>query len=134
MTTIVGVFDSARDLDKAVTRLAEAGFRDTVYDDGIIADEGFAGAAAFVPHLGQAVTWNTAEPDRKPRKPNQAEIVRAFKEHLSEHHLSDDIIEGYAVTFRHDGKFALVKTRAKEADLAMKIMNECGASRVNRHG
>ena len=33
MTTTVGIFDNARDLDKAVERLARAGFEDTVYDE-----------------------------------------------------------------------------------------------------
>ena len=39
MTTIVGIFDSTRDMDQAVERLAEAGFEDTVYDDAIVALE-----------------------------------------------------------------------------------------------
>ena len=39
MTTIVGIFDSTRDMDRAVERLAEAGFEDTVYDDAIVALE-----------------------------------------------------------------------------------------------
>ena len=32
MTTVVAIFDNARDVDQAVTRLARAGFEDTVYD------------------------------------------------------------------------------------------------------
>jgi hypothetical protein len=39
MTTIVGIFDSTRDMDQAVELLAEAGFEDTVYDDAIVALE-----------------------------------------------------------------------------------------------
>ena len=39
MTTIVGIFDNARDLDKAVERLTRAGFEDTVYDEAIVAEE-----------------------------------------------------------------------------------------------
>ena len=39
MTTIVGIFDNARDLDKAVGRLARAGFEDSVYDEAIVAGE-----------------------------------------------------------------------------------------------
>ena len=35
MTTIVGIFDTARDLDEAVERLAEAGIEDTVFDEAI---------------------------------------------------------------------------------------------------
>ena len=40
MATIVGIFDNARDLDKAVERLARAGFEDTIYDESIVAGEG----------------------------------------------------------------------------------------------
>jgi hypothetical protein len=40
MTTIVGIFDKARDLDEAVERLAEAGIEDTVFDEAIVAEEG----------------------------------------------------------------------------------------------
>ena len=36
MTTIVGIFDNARDLDKAIERLARAAFQDTVYDEAIV--------------------------------------------------------------------------------------------------
>ena len=133
MITIVGIFDNDRDMDRAVTRLAEEGFDDTLYDDGLVADAGSgAGATFFVPHFGQAMTWETRE--RTPRKRSQSSIVQAFKEHLAEHHLSDDIIQGYAVTFYHDGKFALVRTNAKKADAAITVMEECGATRVNRHG
>ena len=39
MTTIVGIFDNARDLDKAVERLSRAGFEDTVYDEAIVSEE-----------------------------------------------------------------------------------------------
>ena len=39
MTTIVGIFDNARDLDQAVERLAEAGIEDTVFDETIVAGE-----------------------------------------------------------------------------------------------
>ena len=35
MTTIIGIFDNARDLDKAVIKLARAGFDETVYDESI---------------------------------------------------------------------------------------------------
>jgi hypothetical protein len=39
MTTIVGIFDNARNLDRAVEQLARAGFEDTVYDVAIVAGE-----------------------------------------------------------------------------------------------
>ena len=39
MTTIVGIFDSASDVDKVVERVAAAGFDGTVYDEAIVAEE-----------------------------------------------------------------------------------------------
>jgi len=135
ITTIVAVFDNAVDLDRSLTRLADEGFDKVISDDGIVADEASGGGlASFVPHMGQSVTWETREPDRKPRKASQSAVVQAFKDHLAEHHLSDDVIQGYAVTFHHDGKFVIVDTKPDKAEAAMKIMVECGATRVNRHG
>jgi hypothetical protein len=40
--------------------------------------------------------------------------VRAFKSHLAEYHLPDEVIEGYATILRHDGKFILVRTHPRE--------------------
>ena len=63
MTTIVGIFDNARDLDKAIGRLARAGFEDSVYEEAIVAGEpGNFGAAVFSPGYGPAVAWGSAEP------------------------------------------------------------------------
>jgi hypothetical protein len=57
MKTVVGIFDNARDLDKAIERLARAGFQDTVYDEAIVGGEpGGSGPAVFAP--GQ---WHGAE-------------------------------------------------------------------------
>ena len=39
MTTTIGIFDSAVDLDKAVERLARAGFEDIVYNEAIVGEE-----------------------------------------------------------------------------------------------
>jgi hypothetical protein len=39
MTTIVGIFDSASDVDKVVERVAAAGFNGTVYDEATVAEE-----------------------------------------------------------------------------------------------
>ena len=36
---MVAIFDNARDVDQAVTRLGRAGFEDTVFDEGIFAGE-----------------------------------------------------------------------------------------------
>jgi hypothetical protein len=61
MTTVVAIFDNARDVDQAVTRLARAGFNDTVYDEGIIAGEGRSLGLVFAPGSAPAVVWGTPE-------------------------------------------------------------------------
>jgi hypothetical protein len=52
MTTIVAIFDNARDVDQAVTRLARAGFEDTVFDEGIIAGEAHSLGLVFASGFG----------------------------------------------------------------------------------
>jgi hypothetical protein len=48
MTTIVGIFDDAWNVEKAIERLAVAGFEDTIYDEAIVAEQpGSAGAIPF---------------------------------------------------------------------------------------
>jgi hypothetical protein len=104
MTTTVGIFDNARDLDKAVERLACAGFDDTVYDEGIVAGEAVnVGSAVFAPGYAPAVVWGSAEPDSPP-KADLDTVVRAFKAHLADYHLPKDVIKAYATTFYHNGE------------------------------
>jgi hypothetical protein len=132
MTTIVGIFDNARDLDKAVGKLARAGFEDCVYDEAILAGEpGSSGAVVFSPGYGPAVAWGSAEPTL-PTKPGRHSVAQAFKAHLADYHLPSDVIEGYATTFYHS-EFVLVRTGAWRAEQVMEIVRECGAMRVNRH-
>ena len=66
-------------------------------------------------------------------KPDWNTIVQAFKAQLGHYHLSSDVIRGYATAFLHNGKFVLVRTDAERAEQAMKILRDCGATRVNRH-
>jgi hypothetical protein len=133
MTTIVGIFDNARDLDKAVGRLARAGFEDTVYDEAIVAGEACdVGPAVFAPGYAPAVVWGSAEPVLPP-KPGQHAIARAFKAHLAHYHLPDEMIEAYATTFFHNGEFVLVRTDNERAEQVMEVLRECGATRVNQH-
>ena len=125
MTTIVGIFDNAADLDEAVERLAESGIEDTVFDEAIVAEEagnvgGALGMGVLTPHL--------------PPKPDRHTIVQAFKAHLADYRLPDEVIEGYATTFYHKGKFVLVKTDPQRAEQVIQILRECRASQVNRHG
>jgi hypothetical protein len=133
MTTSVGIFDNARDLDKAVERLARAGFEDTVYDEAIVAGEAVnIGSPVFASGYAPAVVWGSAEP-ALPRRPGHHAIARAFKAHLAHYHLPDEMIEAYATTFLHNGEFVLVRTDNERAEQVMEILRECGATRVNRH-
>ena len=54
--------------------------------------------------------------------------------HLADYRLPDEVIEGYATTFYHKGKFVLVKTDPLRAEQVTQILRECRASQVNRHG
>jgi hypothetical protein len=60
-------------------------------------------------------------------------IVRAFKFHLADCHLPDDVIEAYATAFHHKGKFVIVRTEPECDKHVMKILRQCGATRVNQH-
>ena len=133
MITIIGIFDSARDLDKAVNKLARAGFDETVFDESIVAEDASKGEPiAF--NLGHTPTafWDNARP-ATPSKADRSAIVRAFKAHLADYNLSEEVIEGYAITLHHS-EFVLVKTEANRADQAETIMRECAAIRTDRHG
>jgi len=131
-TTIVGIFDNARDLDKAVNRLARAGFEDTVYDEAIVAEEAGNVSGIFAPGSGPAVYWGDTERDLKPKLDRHAN-ARAFRAHLADYHLPKDVIEGYVTNFDHDGEFVLVKTSPERAEQALEIMRTSGATRANRH-
>jgi hypothetical protein len=137
MTTIVGIFDNARDLDKAIERLARAGFQDTVYDEAIVGGEpGGRGPAVFAPGYGPPVAWgSSAAPEWRPEPGQHAlhAIVGAFRAHLADYGVPAELIQAYAVTFNHNGEFILVRTDAERAEQAMEILRRCGATRVNRH-
>ena len=132
MTTIIGIFDNARDLDKAVNKLARAGFDETVYDESIVAEDAPRGEPiAFALGHTPATFWDTKPV--LPSKTDRSAVVRAFKAHLADYNLPEDVIEGYAITLHHS-EFVLVKTDANRADQARNIMRDCGAIRTDRHG
>jgi hypothetical protein len=135
MTTIVGIFDDAWNVEKAIERLAVAGFEDTIYDEAIVAEQpGSAGAIPFrAPGSAPEKVLGSDAPNLL-SKPDRNAIVQAFKAQLGHYKLSHDVIGGYATAFLHDGKFILVKTDAERAEQAMKILRDSGATRVNRHG
>ncbi len=133
MTTTVGTFDNARDLDRAIERLTRAGFEDTVYNEAIVGEEAIGiGMPVFAPGSAPAVVWGSPEP-ASPSKPDRYTIVRAFKAHLRHCHLPNEVIEAYANSFYHGGEFVLVRTDTGHAAQVTQILLECGATQVNSH-
>ena len=105
MTTIVGIFDNERDLDKSLGRLAHAGFEYTVYDEAIVAGEpGNFGPVVFSSGYGPAVSWGSAELSTKS---GRHRVVRAFKAHLADCDLPNKVIQAYATTFSQNGRVRL---------------------------
>lgn len=131
--TIVGIFDNARYLDKAIERLSRAGFEDTVFDEAILGEQAInVGPPVFASGSAPPVVWDSAEA-ALPSRPDRDTIVHAFKAHLAHCHLPHDVIEGYATTFSHDGELVLVRTDTERAEQAMEILRECGARQVDRY-
>jgi hypothetical protein len=134
MTTIVGIFDEALDVEKSVERLAASGFEDTVYDEAIVAEHPGGDSVRPVRAAGSGpdVALGGDAPNLLP-KLDRNEIVRAFKAKLGRYGLPQEVIAGYATAFLHNGKFVIVQTEDARAEEAMKILRQAGATRVNRH-
>ena len=68
MTTVVGIFDNARDLDHAIDRLARDGFQDTVYDEAIVEGEpaNTGRPVVFAPGYAPAMVFRSARPKACP--------------------------------------------------------------------
>ena len=133
MTTIVGIFDNERYLNKSVKKLAHAGFEYTVYDEAIVAGEpGNFGQVVFL--IGAMVwLWPGVAPEPAvPTKSGRHRVVRAFKAHLARCHLPKNVIEAYATTFSQNGEFVLVRTDAAHAEQVMGVGGECGARQADR--
>jgi hypothetical protein len=128
----VGVFDHVQDLERAVERLAAAGFEDTLYNEAIVAlDAGDVATVGRVPIpvVAPGVVATEASGSVEHDLPT---IVRAFKSHLADYHLPDQVIEDYAMAFYHEGKVVLVRTLPQRDEEVVRILRECGASQVNR--
>jgi len=90
-------------MDRAVERLAAAGFDDTVYDEAIVKEEpGSVDPAipTLAPRSSPEVVLGSDEPNLLPKRDKQT-IVRAFKSQLADYHLPNEVIEAYATTFYH---------------------------------
>jgi hypothetical protein len=95
----VGIFDNVQDLERAVERLAAAGFEDTLYDEAIVAlDAGNLAPVGPVPMGGVLAPGVVATAVSGSIKPDLPTIVRAFKSHLADYHFPDQVIEDYATS------------------------------------
>jgi hypothetical protein len=130
-SVIVGIFDNSEDLDRADERLAAAGFEGTVYDEAIVAEESCKVSPVPVgPVLAPGVVPAEGLKDAESDSPA---VIGAFKSHLADCHLPDDVIDAYATAFSNKGKFVLVRTEPECAKHVSEILRECRASRVHQH-
>jgi hypothetical protein len=127
---IVGIFDDSQDLDRADKRLAAAGFEGAVYDEAIGADETCdPNPVAVGPVLAPRVVSTDDSGARESALPG----VDAFKSHLADCHLPNEIIEAYATAFSHQGRFLVVRTEPECAKHIAGILRDCHASRMDQH-
>jgi hypothetical protein len=127
----IGIFDDASDVARALERLGAAGFEDTIVYDGATArhEQQDAPPVGPVPVGSILAPGSVCAEDSGSDEP----AVRAFKSHLADYHLPDEVIEGYATTFCHDGKLIIVRTHPQRDEEVVGILRKCGASRVNRY-
>jgi hypothetical protein len=136
MTTVVGIFDAAEQVEDAVNRLATAELDAAVVDENSLAQE--PGSVdpvkpAVVPGAAAEIIAGKDAPNLIPKRDKNA-LGRAFRTRLDEDYgLSDDVIDAYATTFAHNGRFVLVRASGKDADRAVEILRTAGASGVNKH-
>jgi hypothetical protein len=136
MTTVVGIFDAAEQVEDAVNRLATAELDATVVDENSLAQE--PGSVdpikpAVVPGATAEIIAGKDAPNLIPKRDKNA-LDRAFRTRLDEDYgLADDVIDAYATSFAHNGRFVLVRASGKDADRAVEILRTAGASRVSKH-
>jgi hypothetical protein len=136
MTTVVAIFDAAEQVEDAVSRLATAGLDATVVDEASLAQEPGSidpVGPAVVPGAAAEIIEGRDEPNLIRRRDKNA-VTRAFRARLDEDYgLADDVIDAYATTFAHSGRFVLVRASGKDVDRAAEMLRSAGASRVNKH-
>ena len=136
MTTVVAIFDSAEQVEDAVNRLATAGLDTAVVDEtGLAQEPGSVDPVgpALVPGAAAEIVAGRDEPNLMPKRDKNA-LGRAFRARLDEDYgLSEDVIDAYATTFAHSGRFVFVRASGKDADRAMEMLRAAGANRVDKH-
>ena len=140
MTVIVGIFDDASSLDNAIEALSDAGIEESVFDQNTVSQETFSSVAGtFVPGSPSlpgspyiAPGHTRGESGMVPGTA-QGEVARLFKTHLKDYRLPEGLIENYASSFEHGGKFLIVKVDPARAQTVMDIFKKFDPARINRH-
>jgi hypothetical protein len=138
MKTIVGIFDAntPEQVEEAAKRLADAELDAVIIDESILGQEPGSLDPA-IPALAPAATVEAVkgreEPNLLPRRDKQR-VIRAFRERLADdYRLSNEVTEAYATTLAHGGRFVIVRADSKDAEKAVQLLRDSGASRVNKH-
>ena len=129
-SVIVGVFDDSQDLEEADKRLAAAGFEGAVYGAAFGAEESCEVAPVAV---GPVLAPGFVPPDGSEEPESGLSEIDAFRSHLADCHLRDEVIEAYATSYSHQGRFLVVRTEPECAKYIVPILQECHASRVDQH-
>ena len=136
MKTLVAIFDSAEQVEDAVSRLAPLKLEVEVLDEMNLAQEPGSidpAGPALVRGAAVAATAGREEPNLIPKR-DKAALARAFRARLDEEYgLADDVIDAYATMFGHGGRFVLVRANGKDTEPAMEVLRNAGATRVNKH-
>jgi hypothetical protein len=129
-SVIVGIFDDSKDLEEANKRLAAAGFEGAVYGAALRAEESCEAAPMAV---GSVLAPGFVPPDGSEERESGLSQIDAFRSHLADCHLRDEVIEAYATSYSHQGRFLVVRTEPECAKYILPILQECRASRVDQH-
>jgi hypothetical protein len=129
-SVIVGVFDNSQDLEEADKRLAAEGFEGAVYDEAGGANESSEATPVAV---GPVLAPSVAATDGTGGGESDLPAIDAFRSYLADCRLPEDVIEAYASSYAHQGKFLVVRTEPECSKYVLPILQECRASRVDQH-
>ena len=129
-SVVVGIFDNSQDLDRADKGLAAAGFESAVYDEAVGAEESCEVDPVAV---GSVLAPTAVSTDGSAGGESDLPGMGAFRSHLADHGLPNEVIDAYATAFSHEGRFLVVRTEPECVKYIVPILRDCGASRVDEH-
>jgi hypothetical protein len=132
MTAIIAIFDDSVALEKALTRLSNTDFEPWVIDPANTPVERGV-AVAGLPPYPTLVRPAIDVDDSGELPPDGIGYRETLREQLSELSVANEELRFYEEAFEHGGKFVIIETGSEDADEAVDIMQQCGASRVDQH-